>query len=80
VEDGDGNEHRRIWFSHHGPFRGKDRFVTLGKSRTDLTLPKMNQLVQAAIKKRRAEKSGVTTGASKRPTARRTTTPRKRTA
>lgn len=78
IEDDEGNEHRRIWFSHHGPYRGKDRFVTLGKSRTDLTLPKINALISAAIKKRKATKPGATTkapttAAARRP-VRRTTT------
>lgn len=81
LEDDQGVEHRRIWFTHHGPFRGKDRFVALGKSRTDLTLPKLNALVQAAINKRKAAKSGATTKApttARKPVRRTTTATRKK--
>lgn len=59
VLDENDVERRRIWFSQNGPFRGKDRFVALGRSRTDLTLPKMTQLIQAAIKKRQQSSADV---------------------
>lgn len=72
IEDDDGKEHRRIWFSQSGPHRGKDRFVALGKSRVDLTLPKMQLIINAAIKKRQAERAGTTA----RPTTKATTTGR----
>lgn len=84
VEDDDGKEHRRIWFSHHGPHRGKDRFVALGASRLDLTVPKMTQIIDAAITKRKAERSGARTtsrtttkAATTGRTARRRTTTKK---
>lgn len=51
IEDDNGKEHRRIWFTHHGPFRGKDRFNVLGKYRTDMDVPKMMALVEGAGKK-----------------------------
>lgn len=66
VEDDKGEEHRRIWFSQTGPYRGKDRFVALGKSRTDMSLPKMQLIINAAIKKRQLERAGKTT--TKAPT------------
>lgn len=81
--DGEGVEHRVIYFSQSGPYRGKDRFNALGKKRTDITMPKMKALIDAAIAKRKAELAGVktaTTGAPVRRRATTTTTPRKRTA
>lgn len=79
VEDEAGVEHRRIWFSQTGPFRGKDRFVALGQSRMDLTLPKMQLIINAAIKKRQLARAGTTaTTTTKAPSTgrpvRRTTT------
>lgn len=65
YEDDDGAEHRRIHFAHNGPFRGKDRYMALGKYRTDLTLPKMD----AAINKKLAERKS---GARKTPARTRT--------
>ena len=64
IEDDEGKEHRRIWFTHHGPYRGKDRFVALGQSRVDLTMPKMNLLIQKSIKERQAARAA----AKKTPT------------
>lgn len=81
IETDDGVEHRRIWFSQTGPFRGKDRFVALGKSRTDLTLPKMQAIINSAIKKRQAERAGATTTKARpaaRPVRRTTTATRKK--
>lgn len=45
VIEKDGVEHRRFFFTHHGPYRGKDRFVALGKARDDLTISKMMEIV-----------------------------------
>jgi len=47
LQDDDGNDVRRIWFSHHGSYRGKDRFQVLGKARDNLTIPKLQALVEA---------------------------------
>ena len=65
IEDDDGKEHRRIWFSHHDKFRGKDRYNVLGKARDDLDVPKLETLVTAALKRAEAKK----TGAPARPVA-----------
>jgi hypothetical protein len=80
----DGEEHRRIHFSQNGPYRGKDRYMALGKFRTDLTLPKMDAIID---KKLESIKSSSATSkkpvaarrpvAPKSPAARRVTTPRK---
>lgn len=79
--DGEGVEHRVIHFSQNGPYRGKDRYNALGKKRTDLTMPKMKSIIDAAIAKRKAElapsKTPARAGASgttKAPARRRTVT------
>lgn len=76
-EDGDGVEHRVIHFSQNGPYRGKDRFVALGKKRTDLTMPRMKSIIDAAVAKRKAAKE---TGTATNTTKARSTTARRRTA
>ena len=58
----DDKEIRRLWFTHHNEFRGKDRFNTLGRFRDDLTVPRMMSILQKS-------------GAIKTPKARTTTTP-----
>jgi len=75
--DEKGEEHRVIFFSQTGPYRGKDRFNALGKKRTDLTLPKMKSIIDNAVAKRKAElagKSATGTTTKARPVRRRTTT------
>lgn len=79
IEDDQGVEHRRVWFSQTGPWRGKDRFVALGKSRTDLTMPKMQAIIGAAIKKRRAERAANTKAPATTVRRRTTSTPRRKT-
>lgn len=80
TEEEDGTEHRVLWFSQSGPYRGKDRYIALGRKRTDLTIPKMEALIAAAIKKRLAERQanmrpGATAGrTTTKATARRRTT------
>jgi len=59
IENGD-QEIRRIWFTHHGPYRGKDRYIALGRKRDDLTVPKMVQIIDVAVKKRLAERAATT--------------------
>lgn len=39
--DGKTKPVRRYYFTHHGPYRGKDRFNSLGNYKDDLTVPKM---------------------------------------
>lgn len=78
VED----DERVLYFSHSGSARGKDRFNVLGKSRKDLTVPKLQALIAAAIKKANAS-SGSKPVAAKAPikkpvAARRPVTPRKK--
>jgi hypothetical protein len=77
VVEVDGKEVRRIWFTHHGPFRGKDRFVALGRKRDGLTIAKMQEIITAAVKKRTAERAARAKGgtaAGARRTTRTTTT------
>lgn len=64
VVEKEGEEHRRYFFTHHGPYRGKDRFVALGKARDDLTIPKMMEIVMRDP-------------AAKRPSAKKTTAKRR---
>ncbi len=47
----DGKEIRRLWFTHYEKFRGKDRFVALGRYKDNLTLPKTLELIGLAEKK-----------------------------
>lgn len=46
VKEKDGKQVRRFYFTHTGPYRGKDRFVKLGNYKDDLTIPKMMQILQ----------------------------------
>lgn len=56
VIEKDGKEIRRMHFSHSGPYRGKDRWVTLGKHRDNLTL---EQLISEIEKVKSAKASPV---------------------
>lgn len=47
----DGVDVRRLWFTHHDKFRGKDRFVALGRYRDNMTLPQLLDTVGLAKKK-----------------------------
>ena len=84
LQDDQGEDRRRIYFSQTGPSRGKDRYVALGKFRTDLTLPKMDAIIDkklAELKSTKSRKSTTKTPArtSTSATARKrtTATPRK---
>lgn len=46
VENDAGEEVRRVWFTHHGSYRGKDRFGVLGQARDGLTVPKLQALIE----------------------------------
>jgi hypothetical protein len=59
----DGKEVRRLWFTHHDKFRGKDRFVALGRYKDNITLPQTLELVGLAKKK--ASSAGSATKAAK---------------
>lgn len=48
VIEKDGKEVRRIWFSYHGPYRGKDRSGAMGRFKDDLTVPRMIELFENA--------------------------------
>lgn len=65
VEDTQGNEVRRIWFTTHGPFRGKDRFICLGQYRDRLTVSDLASLVEKAKRtaKRKSSPTGTKAGA-----------------
>lgn len=58
VIEKNGKEVRRMWFTHNGPYRGKDRFVALGKYQDDITLPKMLKLIEEAKRSRANGSSG----------------------
>jgi len=74
VIEADDKEVRRVWFTHHGPYRGKDRFVALGQKRDGLTIAKMDEIIQAAVAKRKAQRAAAKkTGAATRSTASTTT-------
>lgn len=86
LEDEDGTEHRRIHFSKSGPNKGKDRYIALGKYRTDLTLPKMDAIIDKKLAERLAAKktptrtrsSATTAPARRRATATKASTTRKK--
>lgn len=74
VVETDSAEVRRIWFTHHGPYRGKDRFVALGQKRDGLNVSKMQTIIKTAIDKRVAERAAVKAGVKRGTSARSTTT------
>lgn len=41
---------RRTWFTHSGPYRGKDRFAALGRYRDELTIPEMTRIIRESRK------------------------------
>lgn len=45
VVEKDDKEVRRLYFTHWGPFRGKDRYVKLGRYQDGLTVPKMMDII-----------------------------------
>lgn len=55
LEDDKGEEFRRVHFTHNGPFRGKDRYMALGKKRDNLTIPTLEKLIKTSVAKRAAE-------------------------
>lgn len=46
LDNGGEKQVRRLWFSHFGAYRGKDRYVALGNYKDDLTVPKMMEIIQ----------------------------------
>ena len=48
VIEKDGKEVRRLWFSYHGPYRGKDRSGGLGRFQDNLTVPELIAKFEAA--------------------------------
>jgi len=78
IHDDAGDEHRRIHFAHNGPNRGKDRYMALGKYKTDLTLPKMDALINKKIAERTGKTPARTRAAGTTARKRTTSTPRKR--
>lgn len=61
IEGDDGKDVRRLWFCHYDKFRGKDRFVALGRYKDNLTMPQMMELITAA----KSAPARKTTGATK---------------
>ena len=48
VIEKDGKEVRRLWFSYHGPYRGKDRSGSMGRFRDNLSVPELIAAFTAA--------------------------------
>lgn len=61
---------RRIWFTHAEQYRGKDRFGVLGRYRDNLDIPKMQALVEGALKKANGSTPAARTTPTKSPVAR----------
>lgn len=53
-------ETRRLWFSTKDAYRGKDRFMALGRFKDDLTIPEMMALISKKQGTRSAAKTGTT--------------------
>lgn len=80
VIEKDDEEVRRIWFTHHGPHRGKDRFITLGKAKDGLDVPTLEKYIERAKirnKAARQEAKAKATGTTRRPAAKKTTVAKK---
>lgn len=69
VIEKDGEEVRRLWFTHHGPHRGKDRFQALGKYKDGLDVPTMERYVKRAVSARPAQAAAKSTRPVKKTTA-----------
>jgi hypothetical protein len=81
VVEKDGKEARRLWFTHSGSFRGKDRYMALGRFKDNLTIPELEKLVAAArVKAARPATKTTTKARTARPAtaARRPATTRKK--
>lgn len=62
-------EVRRTWFTHHGPWRGKDRYCALGRFKDGLTIPRLEELIDASKEgDKPARKKRTTTTATRRKT------------
>ena len=57
----DEKEIRRIYFTHYKMYRGKDRFVALGRARDDLTVPKMEAIIRGSARTQRTRPATTTT-------------------
>lgn len=73
VTEKEDKEVRRFYFTHHGPYRGKDRFIALTPYKDGLDVPTMTGLIDEATaspvqRKRPAKKK--TTAARRTPTRR----------
>ena len=68
----DGQEVRRLWFSYHGPYRGKDRSGAMGRFKDNLTVPELIARFEAAktAKVVPAAKSSTSTKSKSNPVAR----------
>lgn len=74
VIEKDGQEVRRLWFSYHGPYRGKDRSGSMGRFKDNLTVPDLIARFEAAKTTRRTPpataKSSTSSKTKSNPTAR----------
>jgi hypothetical protein len=71
----DNKEVRRLWFTHHDKFRGKDRFAALGRYRDDIKLPEVLDAIGLAEKKASVAVKNAAAGTA---TSAKATTPIKR--
>jgi phage nucleotide-binding protein len=78
VVEKDNKEVRRVWFTHYGSYRGKDRYNCLGKYKDNLTIPQLESLVSAAKKRNSAPKTSTTTKTAPTRTRAAAATTRKR--
>lgn len=59
TKEVNGKEVRRMYFSHAGGLRGKDRFNKLGRYKDDITVPQMQAIIQAPAARTAAKKTAV---------------------
>lgn len=74
VVEKDEKEVRRYYFTHRGPYRGKDRFIALVPYKDNLTVPKMMKIIDDAedtpLKRKPARRTPARKTAARRPTRR----------
>ncbi|QPX62600.1 RecA-like DNA recombinase [Arthrobacter phage Wollypog] len=76
----EGKAVRRLWFTQHEKFRGKDRFHALGRYRDDLTLPQTLEAIGLAEKKASAARATGTAKPATATSAKRAVAPKRRAA
>lgn len=79
VKKGD-RQVRRVWFTHQGSYRGKDRYIALGRYMDDPTIGDIQSAIRTTVAARKAGKPVTTkTTGARRATGTRTTAARRRT-